>query len=210
MVQLLNLPLNNTIDQLQNAMFDSIGSFYVVDTKGVILCANQTQLDWIGLNSLDDIIGKTAYQTPWEAFAEQFEHNNQEVIQTNGPRSIFEYTGEGLEHVRFAISQKKPLYHDGKIIGIKGRSIDVPLEKLHTPRTLTDQTLFIDTRYRRLIALTPKRRITLFFTLKGLTAKEVAARINLSRKTIEHHLEFIKDTCHFLSLKEILLYVKAV
>jgi|GEM_PF-1706330 len=210
MTQVIDLSLSKALDQLQESMFNSMGSFYVVSSTGVLLCCNQTQLDWIGLNSIDELIGKTGYQTPWEAYADQFETNNKLVIKNLSPQSQIEYCGLGKSSVRLAISCKSPFYHRNKLIGIKGRSMEIPLEALSPATHFSDKTLFVNLKTKQLVLLSSRRREILFYTLKGLTAKEIASYLNISHKTVEHNLEFIRETLCLSSSKEILLYIKTI
>ena len=58
--------------------------------------------------------------------------------------------------------------------------------------------------------ITMKQKRVLFYLLKGFTAKEIADRVCSSKRTIEHHIEAIKDSQGYASSRELCLYVCAL
>jgi DNA-binding CsgD family transcriptional regulator len=210
MPRLYSQSLHRHLEQLQESQFHSTGSFYACDTEGTYLACNQTQLDWIGLKQPDDLVGRATADTPWEEYSNQFHQHNQRVLAGKQAEQFFEYALTPEDDLIFAISHKEPLYIQDKLIGIQGRSIRLPLKQLNPNHPFSDNTVFVDTQTNKLIPISQRRRESLYLLLKGLSMKEIAQRRNLSNRTIEHHIEHIREQNGYTSIRDILLRVLAI
>lgn len=122
------------------------GSIYLKDLDGVYLGCNEFQARMAGFDNSELIIGKTDYQLPWKASADQIRAVDLRIIDSGIPEEILEeafvYDGQILT----MLSIKAPFYDEhGEIIGIVGTSLDV------TERVKAEQ--------RELAALEEKRKI---------------------------------------------------
>src|SRR3990167_8971060 len=89
---------------------------YWKDKDGYYLGCNQSQARDLGLNTAEDIIGKTDYDFNSQKVAEEWRKNDLEVMKSGVPATIQE--GD-------FISTKRPLYDkNNNIIGILGVSIN--------------------------------------------------------------------------------------
>ncbi len=127
------------------------------DTQRRFLGANQMFLDYYGLKSLDDLIGKTDEDMGWHINAEPFRSDELRVINdkectTNVPGQCI-VRGE----VRDIRASKKPLLLNGKVVGLMGYFIDVTVEKYEMERlaklSTTDELTGVTNRrgYRKLV-----------------------------------------------------------
>lgn len=106
----------NKID-LQDIISSLPGHVYWKDKEGVCLGCNKQQAIDAGLNSPEDIIGKTDYELPWKDKADQIRLNDLKVMQTGQPLTV---------HEANYLSHKSPLYDkNGNIAGVIGISINI-------------------------------------------------------------------------------------
>ena len=68
--------------------------------------------------------------------------------------------------------------------------------------------IYFNSKTNLTLLLTRKQRICINYLTQGLAAKEIANQLNLSHRTIQHHLEEIRQKNSFASLKELLLSIK--
>lgn len=87
--------------------------------------ASRSFLNYYGLQSENDIIGKTDEEMSWHIEADHYKEKEEEIL-TRGISSEF-YPGKcvcrGVD--RNIVATKHPIYDDGKIIGLGGFFIDV-------------------------------------------------------------------------------------
>ncbi len=209
MAFIINKKLHKKIDTLQELMYDSVGSFYITDAHHYFLTGNKTQLDWLKLTNTSSLIGKNLTETPWGAHARQYINNNNTVIAHHKAFSFLEY-GEMDNKIIVGMSEKQPFYHDNELVGVMGFSIPLSLNTLFSSKTLHSESLFIDIKRQEKLLVSSKRRPSLFLILQGYSTREVAAKLGLSKRTIEHHLEIIKADNLYHSLREILIQVKVL
>jgi len=101
------------------------GNFYWKNTNAEYLGCNSALVKTLGLNSMDEIIGKTDWDL-WPEQAENLRKNDQKVMQTGQMLFLEEkVTMVGKEDQYFTVI-KMPLVDDeGQIIGILGNSLDI-------------------------------------------------------------------------------------
>lgn len=120
------LSLHNVtmFDQIKKISACVPGNFYWKNKNEEYLGCNETLLQALGFNSLNDIVGKTDRDL-WPLQAKELRKNDQAVIRAKKP--VFfeeEVTLDGKK--RYFTAIKMPLIDDeGKIIGILGNSLDI-------------------------------------------------------------------------------------
>lgn len=101
------------------------GSIYWKNKEGVYLGCNEYMVKTAGLNSADQIVGKTDYQL-WPTQAEVLRSNDHEVMTTGLPVRIEESVILHGGKQRFFAVVKMPLRDaDHNIVGIIGNSLDI-------------------------------------------------------------------------------------
>jgi PAS domain S-box-containing protein len=101
------------------------------DINLVFLGCNRRVVEFAGLNSADDIIGKTDFDLSWRDYAQHFQHQDRQVIDTNTP--IY----QAIDSVVLADGSlfwgevnKLPLYDDsGEVVGVLGTVADITARK---------------------------------------------------------------------------------
>ena len=101
------------------------GNFYWKNTNTEYLGCNDALVKTLGLNSMDDIIGKTDLDL-WPEQAEKLRENDQKVIQTGQMLFLEEkVTMIGKEDLYFTVIKMPLVDENGLIIGILGNSLDI-------------------------------------------------------------------------------------
>jgi PAS domain S-box-containing protein len=111
---------------LDNILRRMPGSVYWKDRNGVYLGCNQMQAEMAGLESPDDMIGKTDSEMPWKEISGILAEVDQRIMNTGVSEEIIERPtlSSGIQLIM--LTNKSPLYDlEGKIIGIVGTSLDI-------------------------------------------------------------------------------------
>jgi hypothetical protein len=202
--------LDNYLESIHAVMYNSLGSYYIVDTQRRVLYANKDQIYQLGFSSADELIGRTVEGTVNERF-ESLCQSNDRLVRNSGKEKIFtECAINPNNKLRIVTSYKRPFYHQDKLIGIEGRSLEVDLNLLALNTQLTEHTFFVDIKDQKIMNLTRSKRRVLFFALKGYTAADIANILSLSKRTVQNHLAYIKDNSQYATLKELLLNTVAL
>ncbi|MCR4947160.1 MAG: diguanylate cyclase [Lachnospiraceae bacterium] len=110
-------------------LFDSIintsqDCVFWKDKERRFLGVNQAFLDFYGFDSVDVLVGKTDEDMGWHSDPEPFKQD--ELMVLSG-RSTYKVQGKcfirGEE--RDIVASKRPLYEDGKIVGLVGSFVDI-------------------------------------------------------------------------------------
>jgi PAS domain S-box-containing protein len=128
-----NESVNNVhfLKALLSAITNSFnGNYWRKDIHGVYRECNQKLIVLLGLNSVDDFVGKTDYELPWKETADQLIANDHLVISNKEVLSYEEHAidADGKEHI-FQVT-KAPLFDENnQVIGTIGTSIDITAHK---------------------------------------------------------------------------------
>jgi PAS domain S-box-containing protein len=129
-----NLPFHDETFDSKDYLEDIIalmpGHVYWKDKNGVLLGCNDLQAKDAGLSSRKEIIGKTDYDLPWQAQADDLRRIDREIMQTGIPQIAEEQStlANGVNAV--FLSQKVPLRNKkGDVIGVVGISFDITERK---------------------------------------------------------------------------------
>ena len=172
----------------------------------------------MGVNKGSDFIGQTDFSFYPEENATFFRLNDRTALEKKAPITV-------VENVRFlsgisytALTYKRPLQGQGrKLLGVLGLSFI--LQKTSTLLNLFDQiNLIIPPALAKKIKVLsydrtdklPEKELTkrqidcLYHLVLGKTAKEIAIILSLSNRTVEHHIELIKDKYHCTSRSQLI------
>jgi PAS domain S-box-containing protein len=119
----------------QTLVFESIlnnfpGTIFCKDKRGVYLGCNLFTARLVGVNSPEEVIGKTDYELPWPRETTQACRANDEKVMMTGTPLIVEedVTIDGQYYI--FLSHKSPLKDkDNNIIGVLGIAIDITENK---------------------------------------------------------------------------------
>lgn len=117
-----------------------------------------------------------------------------EIMSTNAPKiGVIEPAlphPDGRE--RYYTSTRIPLHsHDNKIVGMLGISMEIfnhhSLQHTSLKNDLNTKIENFSKRHN----LTARQNACLYYLTKGMTTKQIARILNLSPRTIEHHIESV-------------------
>lgn len=192
-----------------NQVLESIpGSVFCKDKNGRYLDVNHIQVYSASATRFSDLIGKNDHGLAWQEQAPACIQNDKEVIYTEKPKTFIEQVIAFGKNRSF-LSYKFPLKNKSeKIMGILGMSflLDEPEVIQHW---LTDSKFLINSP-ENLINLEGIKQPTqreiecLYHLIKGLTLKQIAKKLSISPRTVEHHLENIKIKLNCTSRAELI------
>ena len=189
------------ISTLHNLPFN----VYVKNHDHQIQYGNFPVLKTLDYTSMKDILGKTIFDRIDKDFAHQIYKNNNNVIYQERPFILDE---EGIKikdgtHIN-SLSIKVPWYsEDGKLAGILGfglianrdayaqainQLLSMKLFPAYSSKQFKTAGKFYKSHYFTSIELN-----ILHLSARGKTAKDTAAMLSLSKRTVEHYIENIKQ-----------------
>ena len=95
------------------------------DTKRRFLGVNQAFLDYYGFASQEVLLGKTDEDMGWHADPDPFQNDEWRVLHEGISTYLVHGKCMSLKGERDILASKKPIYKNGKIIGLVGNFIDV-------------------------------------------------------------------------------------
>jgi DNA-binding CsgD family transcriptional regulator len=201
--------LQQRLDQIHDVLYEAPGNLYIKNLRGSYIYVNQNQLRDIGYGSLAAVEGMTDFDSPWQEYAPLLIKNDETAFiqkQCTGYEALRDCGG------RFYVvrSQKKRFYVDDCLVGVWGNSLEVPLDELKNANHFSTATQFIDIKRRNQLILTPRQKEVLYAVLQGCKPKMIGAKLGVSRRTVEHHIQALKDENGYHSIQDILLNVRAI
>lgn len=164
-------------------------------------------------------IGKTCFDIPSPAveLAEHFNKQEKLIMNSGNMKQYFgiiEFSGGKGAFVTL----KKPLIdNENNIVGLFVQSIDITsksllktasnftkLDSLNVKKNKFNQFEYEITDNIQSNDLTPRETDCLFFVIRGKTAKEISRFLNISVKTVEHHIENIRQKLNCKNKNEII------
>lgn len=202
-----------------NIDFDSFRSLPVrahifwKDKYGRYLGGNDLLLEKLGFASHKDLLGKIDYDLPVME-AGQFVEEDQLVMQRRVPIQFVTRATFPTSTIDF-LNIKTPMFDKhNQVIGIFGfASYMIEHDKLHTellstvfPKNTIFSSLFDNQTKDNFIKfpLTKRERICLYYLIRGKTAREVAAIMFISKRTVEKHIANMKDKLHCKTISELI------
>lgn len=160
---------------------------YWKNKKDQYLGCNQTQALTAGFSKQSDMVNQTdlAWVTP--ECARRLNFADKKVMAENKGQSLFEHVLVRNKFPLLVLSHKIPLYtRSGKTAGIVGLSILIDKKSI-LPAFPFD---FNETDSSTLLSL--QQEDCLFYLIQGMTHKQIAKKMQLAPKTIEHYLDAVK------------------
>lgn len=216
-----NTPKNRS-QQNKNMIVDNILKFpfnvYFLNTDNAVLNMSEENAKLIGCESIKEAIGKTIFN---------FAHNEQDAfitVKNNLTVMKTELTQTTIESVLYnngnycsSISIKSPWYDlDGNIIGILGFSIPLEVDNFSSYfAQITELGLLIPAKYNAPKYLVPSKSVVinnltdreievLYHLIRGKTLKNIATFLAISPRTVEQHLDNIKQKLNVSSKADLI------
>lgn len=187
----------NHIWSIKN-IFNQALSMYILDNDSTMIYANPFNLNLCGVENLKYLYGKTAYQAFGKKINQQVIKNDRLVLANKYPL-FFDEQISNNEIVKDVISIKYPLYNTiNEIIGIFGCSAIIdnsPAASLSLMMKigLLNNVATIPGFQLKNIYFTQRETQVIKHIMMGKTAKGIAKTLSISPRTVETHIENIKN-----------------
>ncbi len=176
---------------IEHLLYNSIRSntnesFYVKDLQSRFIALSQYHANYFGLDSIEDVLGKTDFDFFTKEHAQEAFDDEQEIIRTQKPilAKIEKETWKD-NYISYVITSKYPLLDDsGQVIGTWGHSINVATTASTSP-TLKQKALhFGDFKEHipgtsKIDPLTKLNNITSFYEFMNLFYQSAMNTINM-------------------------------
>lgn len=183
--------------------------FYMKDNHGKYLAGNNRILKDIGFNTLTDLLTATDFDLCQRDTAQTLIANDNIVKSLTHPKIFIEPIEFQNNKKVTSISYKLPLYSKCKrIIGIMGLSFvnDQYDTLMMSPNLVAQSTQSL--QYSVVSPLTKRETQILHFVAGGKTARDIAEIFSLSRRTIEHHIENMKQKLGVQTKSQLIQYAQ--
>ena len=215
--------LNNSKDALKHKItFDIVqtlpGLVLVKDHRYHYVTMNSGLAMLVGFKNADASVGKTDYDLPCKAkeFADEFIQLDKKALAA-GQQMVTLDIQHYTEGWVVSIVERNPLFDENhKPIGLFDYVINVTntpfykryLSFFHLDRCVRDSLIkpasyLLNDKYVPL-PLTARQQECLFLLIRGKTAKQIGAILRLSKRTVEGHLNRIKETLNCYSKSQLL------
>jgi len=102
------------------------GNYWLKDRYGRYIGCNDTVANMLGLESSQNLIGKTDYELPWSEQAEALIENDRKVMELGETHRYEEIARSGSGQLKTFLVTKAPLKNDNDdIIGTVGSAVDI-------------------------------------------------------------------------------------
>lgn len=214
---------DNCLSNIVNTqLFDFLpGLVSVMDTKSSFAKINMAKAKVMGYDYQDDVEGSSYDIIKGDAASrcEIFQGEDEQIIKTKKPFSYLSYNQYADDKWLLLIGEKTPIFDCNKkeVIGVLSQAKDFTDSKLFDiSRFLIDQkdlnwrnirrkafSYFVFEEESDLNKLTKKDMETLFYILRGQTAKEIAKIVNRTYRTIEDRQTVLKNKFNVDSLSQL-------
>lgn len=173
---------NQSLTQMKNILRSLPCAVFTKDQAGRCLTVNKQQTDMAGFANENDMVGKTDYDMPWANVADTIRQADALAIAENKTIVIEEYgTLANGQQGRFLVTKSPLKDDDGNLIGVIGSAVNI---------TQQQQSLFLNDASN--VYLSKKEIECINWMIKGKSSGEMATILNLSKRTIETHVNNIK------------------
>ena len=155
-----------------------------------------------GFQDREHALGKSDYDIPsaLSKFADVFRENDKRVLQQKKKITFLEIQPCAQDQWKVFHVVKQPYYENNEITGIAGYCIDITKTYMKLDQFITGtkkRTLHQSSKILQPLCvenqLTLRESECLFFLLRRCTAIEIANILHLSCRTVEHHIEILKN-----------------
>lgn len=181
-------------DQLYSLQDDASNTspihFFWKNTTGNYLGCSDPLAKNLGFHKASELHGRTDFDLCWAAFAPNFKLNDDQVLHSKKSQ-VFIETGQFITgKIGKAVSYKSPLRlrTTKKVVGV----ICVAIEFDHANFSKYDKSSLSDD-FLASYSLPKRQKECLYYLSKGMSIKQIALRLMLSPRTVEHYLEIVKD-----------------
>lgn len=203
------------IKDIQNLCNVYPGVAWAKDKNHQFIASTKQTLDVVGIKKLDNLLGITDYDLPCKLseLADDWETQESGLLTSKSSIKVMTYANWSSNESSCLLAEKNVLTNkDGDVTGLYCITMEMPQSRVmpYMMMSIPDSkimkngqlTIVLEDHYRGLTILKRETQ-TLFYLLRGNTAKEIAQRLNISPKTVETHIQNIKLKAGCLSKNEL-------
>ncbi len=179
---------------------------YLLDKKSECVVANEQMIESLGLSSLNVVLGKTVMEYLYDERCKRIIENDIKVLSSEMPLLADETRYEnGLVHTEF-LTIKMPAYdNELNLCGVFGFSITLGSQPLAESLSILSRMslvnlagltkkIFLRDKFNEIsgVNFTNRQAEVIGLLVRGLSACQVADKLGLSKRTVEHYIETIK------------------
>lgn len=202
----------------ENLLYNSPQVAYAQDLTGCFTYANKAMQRFCGFANEDQIIGLSYYDIRCEAqkLAHEFERQEQKTRQLGRSTQWIGIANYAHQPGIVLLGTKSLIFDEAnKVIGTFDQFLDVTYNPLINLAPILDQQEYAISRQAAQVTLavgsfdsptelTKKESSVLFYFIRGMSANGIAQRFNLSKRTIEGHIDNIKDKLHCINKTDLI------
>ena len=202
-------------NHIEGFIANTFASAYWKDCDGNYLGINDVFVRVSGVHSHADVVGSTDRDQIWHEQADLMMTNDHTITETECVKTFLEKALHPDGHIVHYLSHKTPLRdRHGKVIGSFGLSYGFETQAWNQDR-LNEVAMIVGTQgvehvQRFLLTqqcvkhqLSARQADCLYYLTKGMTIKQIAETLSLSKRTVEHYLETVKVKLNCLSRSEL-------
>jgi DNA-binding CsgD family transcriptional regulator len=169
------------------------------DTKSVIIECNNVFVEYAGVKSEDDILGRTDCDFPWQQYADIYRAHELDALAGNNYSTIIPLKTSRGDDLLFLHTKIGKTDDTGAIIGVSCHAIEIlnqdahKLSKMLEVQTTPKSPVYSLGKKLSSESLPKRQREILFFLSRGKSPKQIAAFFNLSVRTIEYYIDIMRQ-----------------
>lgn len=182
------------------------GMMTVVDRESKCIAINNDTAQLYGFKDAAAAIGKCAHDMNCSAIdcAVEFIKQDQTILETEKELVLFGVYTYAADVRKILISKKKPFYVNNKLYGVVHYNMEIESKTLqrltasliesdrnHHRKTTNDRSYTINNYTHS--KLTSREEDCLSYIVRGKTSVQIANFLCISRRTVETHIDNIKD-----------------
>lgn len=182
------------------------GIIWIKDLNLSYIFHNNKVRKLIGFKSKNELLEKNDYELPWAKYAEYYREGDKQVVESRKPISFFHPICLTNGNEMLIVTHKSPLYdsNNHQCLGVMGNisivasphTVKKMRNLIHSDKIFSnidpDCVQYVVSNSIEFYGLTKREIACLFYLMRGKTAKEIGDYLNISKRTVEKHIEFIK------------------
>lgn len=196
---------NTPISDLLTKATQHNAHFFIKDANGIALMSNDLHAQYFGMSSVEEIIGQNSYDLLSKSEMKKVAANDIIIVQGDAPQLFYE-----------KCLRKECLSIKTQLMDLCNNTVGIGMIDFYFHQaafkdmiTLINQLVYLRPAINKIkynyIAnayqfnkISNRERECVYYLARGMTCKEIAQAMRISYRTVEKHLENIKDklTCH--------------